>query len=110
LRALLDVSETVLMDFRSFSSQNSGCVYELQQLLRRVPTDNLVLVCDDTTDLPLLERILADACSAAQADGCARGSGEIALVRMTARARREFGVLKQRLLGRVEPQQMFPPA
>ena len=99
LQALLDVSDRVLMDLRSFSARNSGCVYELQQLLRRVPTERIVLACDDTTDLALLGTTLSEAWAAARADGAARGQGQLTLFRMKTGARRELAMLMQRLMG-----------
>jgi hypothetical protein len=97
LEALLDASDIVLMDLRSFSAQNAGCRFELEQIVRRVPTDNIILVCDKTTDLPLLQEILAAAWTAERQERRARGSGEISLVRMERQTRAEFAVLMQRL-------------
>ena len=57
LEALLDGTDRVLMDLRN-SAHNAGCRFELEQIVRRVPTDDIVLVCDKTTDLPLLHEIL----------------------------------------------------
>lgn len=91
LEALLDGTDRVLMDLRSFSAQNSGCRFELEQIVRRVPTDNIVLVCDETTDLPLLQEILAAAWPVE------RGRREIAVVRMERQNRSEFAVLMHRL-------------
>jgi hypothetical protein len=82
LEGLLDTSDVVLMDLRSFSAQNAGCIFELEQLVCRVPTDRIVLVCDRTTDLGLLESTLGQAWSRSRGDGRARGSGTIALVRV----------------------------
>ena len=97
LEALLDGSDKVLMDLRSFSAQNAGCRFELEQIVRRVPTDNIVLVCDKTTDLPLLQEILAAAWTAERRNRRARGSGEISVVRMERQTRSEFTLLMQRL-------------
>jgi hypothetical protein len=82
LQGLLDTSDVVLMDLRSFSAQNAGCIFELEQLVSRVPTDRIVLVCDGSTDLGLLEDTLGNAWSRSRGDGRARGSGTIALVRV----------------------------
>ena len=96
LEALLDGTDRVLMDLRSFSAQNAGCRFELEQIVRRVRTDNIVLVCDKTTDLPLLREILA-AAWAAERGRHQRGSGEISVVRMERQTRSEFALLMQRL-------------
>ncbi len=100
LEALLDGTDRVLMDLRSFSAQNAGCRFELEQIVRRVPTDDIVLVCDKTTDLPLLHQILAAAWAAERRDGHARGSGEISVVRVERQTRSEFALLMHRLLRR----------
>ena len=110
LQALLDVSDVVLMDLRSFSARNSGCVFELQQLLRQVPTDRIVLVCDDTTDLALLGATLSEAWTAARADAAARGPGEVTLFRMKKGARGELAVLLQRLMGTAGAHRILAPA
>ena len=103
LEALLDRTDRVLMDLRSFSAQNAGCRFELEQLVRRVPTEDIVLVCDKTTDLPLLHQILAAAWEAERRDGRARGSGEISVVRVERQTRSEFALLMHRLLRRPQP-------
>ena len=110
LQALLDASDGVLMDLRSFSKRNAGCLFELEQIVRRVPTEKIVLVCDRTTDLPLLGEVLNQAWGSAQRDGLARGSGDVALVRVERQSRRELSTLIQRLLGRGEPQQVLAAA
>ena len=97
LEALLDASDIVLMDLRSFSAQNAGCRFELEQIVRRVPTDNIILVCDKTTDLPLLQEILAAAWVTGRRERDTRGSAEISLVRMERQTRAEFALLMQRL-------------
>ncbi|UCD81976.1 MAG: hypothetical protein JSW26_11275, partial [Desulfobacterales bacterium] len=48
----------VLMDLRSFSPANQGCLYELQELLRNVSLLRILLVIDDTTDRIFLEQTL----------------------------------------------------
>jgi hypothetical protein len=97
LQALLDGTDRVLMDLRSFSAHNAGCRFELQQIVRRVPTDNIVLVCDESTDLPLLHQILAAAWAAGTGERQQRGSGEISVVRMERQTRSEFVRLMHRL-------------
>jgi len=51
-------SNAVLMDLRSFSASNQGCLYELQQLLGCVPLVRILLVIDKTTDQGFLEKTL----------------------------------------------------
>jgi hypothetical protein len=98
LEALLDTSDAVLMDLRSFCASNSGCIFELEQLVRRLPSDQIVLVCDNTTDLPLLRQILGDAWTAARAAGHTRGSGRLPVVRVDRNSRAELGLLMECLL------------
>jgi hypothetical protein len=107
LEALLDASDTVLMDVRSFSDRNAGCIFELEQLVRRIATDEVVFVCDKTTDLRLLGRILDEAWQGARREGRTRGTGQVALVRVDGHSPRELTVLIQRLLGAGEPQRLF---
>jgi hypothetical protein len=103
LQALLDASTVVLMDLRTFSESNAGCVFELRQLVRRVPTDRIVLVFDETTDLRLLESVLDDGWASAREEGLARGPNEITLVRVGREASWELDLLVQRLLAQGEP-------
>jgi len=48
-------SNAVLMDLRSFSKSNQGCVYELRHLFNSIPLDRVVLVIDHSTDAAFLE-------------------------------------------------------
>lgn len=98
LEALLDASDIVLMDLRSFSAGNAGCVFELQQLVGRLASDEIVFVCDKTTDLPLLRNILRDAWTTAREAGRARGASVISVIRVERNSRAELGVLMRRLL------------
>ena len=98
LEALLDATDAVLMDLRSFSAGNSGCIFELEQLVRRLPSDHIVLVCDNTTDLPLLQQILSDAWTAARDDGHTRSAGRLSVVRVERNSSAELRLLMQRLL------------
>jgi hypothetical protein len=97
LEALLDESDKVLMDLRSFSELNAGCRFELEQIVRRVPTDNIVLVCDKTTDLELLQEILAAAWAAERRPRRENERGQISVVRMERQTRSEFALLMHRL-------------
>jgi hypothetical protein len=93
LEALLDASDGVLMDLRSFSRQNAGCIFELEQIVRRVPSDHVVFVCDRTTDVPFLESVAGAAWAAASADGRARGDGSIATLVIEGHSREELARL-----------------
>ena len=50
--------DVVLMDLRSFSRQNQGCLWELEQLLTNVLLDRVLFVVDETTDNGFLEQQL----------------------------------------------------
>jgi hypothetical protein len=57
---LMAQSDLVAMDLRGFSPQNKGCSFELQALLDIIPIPRFVLLVDNSTDLPLLRRTLAE--------------------------------------------------
>jgi hypothetical protein len=67
LRALLSVTDTVVMDLRGFSRESRGCLYELQQIVTRIATERIVLIVDRATDRPLLEETLGLAWAEVQA-------------------------------------------
>jgi hypothetical protein len=58
LSRLIGRADAVLMDLRSFCASNAGCIYEINALLNAMPLAQLVLVVDDSTDLPFLEQTL----------------------------------------------------
>lgn len=51
-------SDAVLMDLRGFSKSNAGCVFELGELARLVPLEQVVFVVDRRTDEQLLAETL----------------------------------------------------
>lgn len=55
MQRLAGGSDAVLMDLRSFSSSNQGCIYELGQLMNIVPIDRMIFAIDDSTDQLFLE-------------------------------------------------------
>jgi len=110
LTALLGVSDGVLVDLRSFSQRNSGCRFELEQIVRRLPTERIVLVYDRTTDLPLLGQVLGEAWADAQREGLARGNGEVAVVHIGRQSHRELATLTRCLLGLGTPLRVLSAA
>lgn len=58
MRELARHSSVILMDLRSFSPNNQGCVYELEQILKSVDLRRVVFVADSTTDRAFLEQTL----------------------------------------------------
>jgi hypothetical protein len=103
LEMLLDTSDTVLMDLRGFSVHNAGCIFELEQLVHRLASDDIVLVCDKTTDLALLRRVLGEAWEAARRRGSTRGSGRISAMHIERSSRAELGALMRCLLRGARP-------
>jgi hypothetical protein len=58
MRALAQHSTVVLMDLRSFSARNQGCVYELGELLNTVSLSRVIFLVDTTTDRAFLKQTL----------------------------------------------------
>ena len=108
LQALLDTTDVVLMDLRSFSNVNAGCVFELEQLVSRLPAERIVFVYDQSTDLRLLGTCLAD--------GWERGGhnvvagGPISLVRVEGNSWPELQLLMRRLRGVEQPKRVLAVA
>ena len=63
LRRLIVRTDAVLMDLRSFSPANAGCVFEIEALLAAVPAERLVFVVDRTTDGAFLDRTWQQTCA-----------------------------------------------
>jgi hypothetical protein len=49
------------MDLRSYSATNTGYIHELRHLAPNIPFDRCLLIVDETTDGPFLERTLKEA-------------------------------------------------
>jgi hypothetical protein len=58
LLRLVKSTDAVMMDLRSFAENNAGCVFEINELINRVPLERLVFIVDETTDKSFLDRIL----------------------------------------------------
>lgn len=50
--------DAVLMDLRSFSPKNQGCIFELGRLLDGVDLTGVIFLIDKTTDVRFLENTL----------------------------------------------------
>ena len=50
LARLADETDAILMDLRSFSQNNAGCVFEINELFNLVPLQRIVFVIDKSTD------------------------------------------------------------
>lgn len=59
LHSLIDETDLILMHLSNFSASNQGCIYELEQLINRVSTENFFLIVDHhSTDYDfLLEKL-----------------------------------------------------
>ena len=99
LVALLDVSDAVLMDLRGFSPNKQGCLFELRQLVERVPLERVVLVIDSTTDMALLRSTLMSAWEQSVTSGAVRASASLALVNVVRHSAAEVATLIALLLG-----------
>ena len=73
MRRLAADSDVVLMDLRSFSPGNQGCLWELQQLLNGTPLERVLFVVDETTDQTFLEDQLQALWGQVPADSPNRG-------------------------------------
>jgi hypothetical protein len=51
-------ADAVLMDLRGFTPKNRGCIFEIEQLIAFIPLRRVVLLVDDSTNLPFLEKTL----------------------------------------------------
>jgi hypothetical protein len=58
LSRLVGKSDVVLMDLRGFSAQNSGCIFEINELINMMPLERVLFVVDDTTDESFLRQTL----------------------------------------------------
>jgi hypothetical protein len=76
MRRLVVDSDAVLMDLRSFSASNQGCVYELGRLLDAIDLSRVVFVTDKTTNRGFLEATLQQQWSSLAAESPNRSTGE----------------------------------
>ncbi|HEY7288150.1 MAG TPA: hypothetical protein VH497_22035 [Vicinamibacterales bacterium] len=103
LEALLDSSDTVLMDLRSFSTSNAGCIFELEQLVRRLSSADIVFVCDKTTDMRLLRGVLTGAWAATERPSGTPRTAAISVVQIERQSPSEISALMDRLFRAPQP-------
>jgi hypothetical protein len=98
LPRLVDEGGAVLMDLRSFSAANAGCVHELRHLVEHVPFDRFLLIVDGTTDRQFLDRTVCQAWeqTSPQSPNHRRSPENAPMYRLES-ARVEFRPLVQRL-------------
>ncbi|HET7158602.1 MAG TPA: hypothetical protein VFI62_06380, partial [Burkholderiales bacterium] len=103
MRRLAAGADAVLMDLRSFSSSNQGCIFELQQLLDSVPLSSIVFLIDSHTDRAFLESVLQEAWRRTRSDSPNAGSTQLTarLLRVESRAADVRGLLKLLFAGPV---------
>ena len=58
LSRLVRESDGAIMDLRGFSAQNSGCIFEIRELVNLMPLGQVTFLIDDSTDEPFLQQIL----------------------------------------------------
>ncbi|HLZ31677.1 MAG TPA: hypothetical protein VKV73_30515 [Chloroflexota bacterium] len=61
LDRMLRTADAVVMDLAGFSNRNLGCVYELGQIIERIPVHRVILIVDDDADMPCLREVLDQA-------------------------------------------------
>ncbi len=72
MQQLAKTSQTVLMDLRSFSERNKGCIYEIEQLIRLVDLRRVTFLVDSSTDRDFLEQTLLRLWAAADEESPSR--------------------------------------
>jgi len=102
LDRLIQDSDAVLMDLRGFSSLNSGCIFEIDELLNLVPMERVVLVIDNATDEAFLRSTMTELwrkmCPTSPNRHCER----FQLLRFTRNDARNFTALLRALCGAAE--------
>ena len=85
LSRLADESDAVLMDLRAFSPQNSGAIFEINELINEVPLERVVFVIDETTDEQFLLQTAQRAWERMKSSSpnLSSTSGQLRLFRMT---------------------------
>jgi hypothetical protein len=102
-------ADAVLMDLRGFTPANRGCIFEIEQLIASVALDRIVLLVDDSTDVPFLEQTLQGAWRAMPGDSPNAGAGTHRLRVLQASAHHGrtldsvLGLLCESFGGRAEP-------
>lgn len=61
LKKLVTTTDYVVMDLRSFSPNNAGCIIELSALINLISLEKVMLIVDKTTNMEFLEKTLNQA-------------------------------------------------
>lgn len=92
LSRLADESDAVLMDLRSFTQNNAGCIFEINELFNVVPLQRVVFVFDESTDQQFMRNTMQMAWQQTKDRSPNRhlASGEITLLQFSGQHRREM--------------------
>jgi hypothetical protein len=103
MERLAATSDAVLMDLRSFSPADQGCIFELGRLLDGMDLGRVVFLVDDTTDLGFLKTTLQRQWQNLSADSPNHAATEprAQLFPIVAQSERELGGLLRLLMGAV---------
>ncbi len=103
LSRLVAGTDVVLMDLRSFSNINNGCLFEINELINAVPLRRLVFVIDATTDREFLRQALEDCSRNLGAASPNRGVSptRLRLIELASLTHRELKGLVRRLCAAV---------
>jgi hypothetical protein len=95
LARLADESDAVLMDLRSFSQKNAGCIFEINELFNLVPLQRVVFVIDESTDQQFMRNTMQMAWQQIKERSPNRrlSSGQISLVQVSQLNRGSIGDL-----------------
>ncbi len=61
LKNLIQSSNKVMMDIRTFTELNKGCAFEIKEIIYRVPLNNILFIANGKTDLKLAKGIMEEA-------------------------------------------------
>jgi len=104
LSRLVDESEVVLMDLRSFSAKNAGCKFEIEELVNHIPVERVIFVTDKTTDESFMHQSMVSAWESMSADSPNRiSSAKINLFEYTGKRAGEFQELLQAISSAANP-------
>jgi hypothetical protein len=68
--AMIERAGAVLLDLREYTEKRAGTRFELQELLRRVPLERVLLLTDEAGDAPQLRAAIAEAWQAVGRKAC----------------------------------------
>jgi hypothetical protein len=88
-------ADAVLMDLRSFSSTNRGCIFEIEQLVASVSVQRIWLLIDRSTDLSFLTQTLQSAWLAMPTDSpnCVAGEQRLRILLASSSHRQTLNTL-----------------